>query len=196
MLLSCCHLYQCILHFILLVCRGHQGSHLSCDASSLMFQKWKAELLTLWSSSRNTTSNNLPLRMGLNDTNDTFAWPTKPLVTERLSAGKLQLLLLLTSCRQCQLTVNLVGCSRSSVPVKRGKRTWKHTAIHLHRGGHVTDNQAVLLTGLWYIFLIKQDFRNFIPEDFITSALGFVFSVPFQLIINKQPAFLYIFFVL
>lgn len=90
------------------------------------------------------------------------------------------------------ITVKLMGCSRSSEHVKGSKRTRKHIALCLHRGGDVTDNQAILQTWLWYIFVIKQDFRNLISEDFIMSAFGFGFSVPFQLVIDKQPV-LYIF---
>lgn len=47
-----------------------------------------------------------PFEAGIEWYRGPAAWPTKPLVTERSSAGKLQLLFLPTSCRQCQLLWN------------------------------------------------------------------------------------------
>lgn len=124
------------------------------------------------------------------------AWLAKPLVTERSSAGKLRLVLLPNSCRQCQLLWNSWAAA-GQVYVWKGARGYEST-------WHFTSTEV----GMWQITrlyswhdydtffffcLIKKYFRNLIPEDFIICAFGFGLYVSFQIIIYEHPAFLYMF---
>lgn len=167
-------------------------SSVMCDASNTMFQKWSAELLARGSSRRNKNIQWPPFEARSVWHKSPVAWPAKPLVREHQlgssdSCSRFPLAGSVNYCETHGLQQVKCTCEREQEDMKARGTSPPQRQRCDRQPGCTPD------TLLGYIFLIKQDFRNLIPEDFIMSAYGFGFSVPFQMIIDKQPAFLYIF---
>lgn len=97
------------------------------------------------------------------------ARPAKPLVTERSSAGKLRLMLLPNSCRQCQLLWNSWAAAGQVYMWKAARgheSTWHFTSTEVGMWQITRLYSWHDYDTFFFFFWIKQDFRNLIPWRF------------------------------